>query len=538
VNGVAVASSRPESSSGPGALLLVGVLGALGLALDILTDGNFAAMLAAVLVLGVLVLAWFVPLRWSLLTLLFLGLTLEAPYESFAGYLFRTPWHLAGTALLGNLNLVTHVAALKFTGFDVLMIYLLIVHAVRRARGSTIDGPGFVPLPRPLLLGALVTACSILLFWAWGLSRGGNFSNSLWQLQKPLYGPLLLMLLHAGFRGSRDMRALGLTLVAAAVYRAALAVYIRYTVFLPNGEPLQWATTHADSVLFVAALMLLVILRNERVAGLGRHWLSLPTAAIVVAGMVCNGRRLAWVMLAGALLVVAWVSPWTPWKRRAARAALLFAPLACGYLAAGWESSGGGLYAPVAVVRSVIDSRSDSSSLWRDRENTNLVLNIGEHLWTGVGFGHEYIEYDKLDDISGVYPQFRYNPHNSVLGLFTFTGAFGVPCVWALLIATVFLAARSYRRAFLPEERAGAMMCIVIVFLYVDQAYGDIGVSLWISPLTLAPAAMLAGKLALSTGAWPWPRRAKPAATGWSPEVSRAAKATSRRSLSVFEPRR
>lgn len=518
MNGAAVASSRSAASADVGTLLLVGVLGALGLALNILTDGNFAAMMAAMLGLGVLVLAWFVPLRWSLLTLLFLGLTLEAPYERFAEHLFGTPWQIVGTALLGNLNLVTRVGALKFSGFDILITYLLIVHVVRRARGSTIDGPGFVPLPQPLLLAAGATACGILLFWAWGLAQGGDFSNSLWQLQKPLYGPLLLVLLHAGFRGSRDLRPLGLALVTAAVYRALLAVFVRYTVFAADGEPLAYATTHADSVLFVAALMLLLIVRNERVAGIGRHWLGLPMAAIVVAGMVCNTRRLAWVMLAGALLIVALVSPWTPWKRRAARAALVLIPLACGYLAVGWNSSGGGVFAPVAVVRSVIDSKTDSSSLWRDQENTNLVLNISEHPWMGVGFGHEYTEYQKLNDVSGAYPQYRYIPHNSVLALFAFTGAFGVSSIWAMLVATVFLAARSYRRASRPEQRAGALMCIVIVFLYVDQAYGDIGVSLWISPLILAPAAMLAGKLALSTGAWPWPRRGRTALKGWSSE--------------------
>ncbi len=518
MNRAAVAPSRSNNSSDLGSLLLVGLLGALGLALNILTDGNFAAMMAAMLALGVLVLAWFVPLRWSLLSLLFLGLTLEAPYERFAGYLFSTPWQLAGTALLGNLNLVTHVGALKFSGFDILMGYLLIVHVARRARGSPIDGGGFVPLPRPLLLGALLTAGSILVFWAWGLSHGGDFGNSLWQLQKPLYGPLLVVLLHAGFRGGRDMRMLGLALVAAGVYRAVLAVFVRYTVVAPDGGPLAYATTHADSALFVAALMLLLILRNERVAGLGRHWLSLPAAAIIIAGMVCNTRRLAWVMLAGALVIVALASPWTPWKRRVARAALVFMPLACVYLAAGWNAGGGGLFAPVATVRSVVDSETDASSLWRDKENTNLVLNISEHPWMGVGFGHEYIEYARLDDVSELYAQYRYIPHNSVLALFAFTGAFGVASIWALLVATVFLAARSYRVASRPEDRTGALMCIVIVFLYIDQAYGDIGVSLWISPLLLAPAAMLAGKLALSTGAWPWPRRGGQVLTGGSSE--------------------
>ena len=111
------------------------------------------------------------------------------------------------------------------------------------------------------------------------------------------------------------------------------------------------------------------------------------------------------------------------------------------------------------------------------------------------------MEYQKLEDVSGTYPQYRYIPHNSVLALFAFTGAFGAPCVWALLVATVFLG-------------------IVIVFLYAEQAYGDIGVSEWVSPLTLAPAAMLAGKLAVSTGAWPSARRRRPAPTGGLPGVA------------------
>lgn len=503
----AVAARQPRAR-GFDPVLLGGIatLGACGLALDVISNGDVVATLVPVALAGLLALVWFVPLRWSLIGLFLLGIVLEAPYEAFAAYRFRTPWYLAGSALLGNLNLVTRVSALKFSGFDAAALYLFLVHAVRRARRSTIDGTGFVPLPEPTLVGVALSIASMLLFWAWGLSTGGDFNNSLWQVQKPLYIPLLVLLLHAGVRGAADLPAFGAALLLGGVYRAALAVYIHFNVFLPDGTPLPVSTTHADSMLFSAALLLLLVMRNERVPG-ARKWWFYPATAIILAGMVCNGRRLVWISAAGALLIVALVSPWTPLKRRVARVLLVAAPLFALYVRVGWNSKSAA-FAPAAMARSVLDPTVDASTLWREQENASLVRNIGSHPFFGVGFGHEYVSYESMGDISGMYPQYRYIPHNSVLASFAFAGAIGVAGIWSLLIATVFLAARAYHRACRPCERAGALMCLVVVFGYLNQVYGDIGVSQWLGPLTVAPAALFAGKLAVQTGAWPGRTRA------------------------------
>jgi hypothetical protein len=484
----------------------VAALAVVALALDVVSNGNLFVMLAPLLAVGLLALIWVIPLRHSVVALFFLGAVLEAPYEAFACYQFHTPWYKAGEALLGNLNMVTHVSALKMSGFDLMVIYLLLVHAVRRMRGKTLDGNGFVPLPRPIRLAAALSFACVVAFWFYGLAFGGDFGNSLWQMQKVLYIPILVVLLNAGLRGPQDLHLYGKALVVAAAYRGALATFIHFTV-QPGGEPLQWATTHADSILFVDAVALLVILRSERVR-LARPLLVWPAALLILSGMVFNNRRLCWVSLAGALLIYACVSPWTPLKRFFARALVVLSPLLILYVGAGWNRATG-VFAPVATIRSVVDSKSDSSALWRDRENANLAANIEQHSLFGVGYGHQYIEYKKLDDVSSMYPQYRYIPHNSALALFAFTGAFGVAGIWSILIVTVFLAARAFHRAHRPEDRAAALLAIVMVFVYVNQVYGDIGVSQWISPLTVAPAAAIAGKLALTTGAWPWPRRAR-----------------------------
>jgi hypothetical protein len=43
------------------------------------------------------------------------------------------------------------------------------------------------------------------------------------------------------------------------------------------------------------------------------------------------------------------------------------------------------------------------------------------------------------------------------------------------------------------------------VIAYVNQVYGDIGVTQWLGPLLLAPSMAVAGKLAVLSGAWPAP---------------------------------
>ncbi len=491
----------------PAALAVVVGLGSVALATDIVSGGNLAATVGVVLAVGAMALVWVVPLRWSVTVLLLLGVTLEAPYEAFAGFLWRSPWNIVGQILLGNLNLTTHVSSMKFSGFDVMMVYLLVVHVVRRAQGNDIDSRGTIPMARPMVIGASISMATMLALWVWGLASGGRFFESLVQIQRPVYAVLLLVLMHGAYRGSKDLRALGLLLVGSAMYRALLAAFVHFRVRLPDGEHLSYSTTHADSRLFAAALLLLIVMMSERVRG-STHWSRFLAAGVILLGMDLNHRRLVWVALAGGLLVVALVSSWTPLKRRVVRGAVIFLPVVLLYVAIGWNNPYSTVFRPVATLRSILDSKSDGSTQWRDLENMNLALNVSAHPFWGVGFGHEYVEHILLPDVSQAYPRFKYVPHNSLVALFPFAGPAGVAGVFAMLLAAVFLAARTYHRSAQPSVRTAAMISIVLVFLHLNQSYGDIGVSEWMTTFTLAPAMLLAGKLSVESGAWRWmPRR-------------------------------
>jgi len=433
---------------------------------------------------------------------------MEAPYEAFAVYVFRTPLYPLGMVLLANLKLLTGIKALSVSGTDLIIAYLAIILVYRRATHSRIDGK-LVPTARPMVWGAMFSIGTALFIWGRGLLTGGDFANSLWQVQKVLYIPIFFLLFQACIRGPKDLGALAKVFIWGAVYRALLALYI-FIFVRPDGLALPFCTTHADSMLFVDVLALMVVLFNERVHRKQR-WLYVLVMAIVAIGMVVNNRRLAWVTFTGALVAIAAISPWTSLKRRIARALLVLAPLLFLYVSAGWNSQAG-IFKPAQIVRSIVDSKSDSSSQWRDMENQNLQTNITMHPWFGVGYGHEYIEFTKLPDVSASYPQFRYIPHNSVLATWAFAGVFGFTGLWTMLVVLIFLAVRSYHRTAIPSERAAAMICVVAVIAYMNQVYGDIGVSEWLGPMILSPVMVVAAKLATSTGAWP--------SSAWRPATS------------------
>ncbi len=93
-------------------------------------------------------------------------------------------------------------------------------------------------------------------------------------------------------------------------------------------------------------------------------------------------------------------------------------------------------------------------------------------------------------------------PHNSILGLWAFTGVFGFTGLFLALSVCVFLAARSYRLARSPDERTAAFAAIAMVLIYEIQCWGDIGFSEGRSIFLVGAAIAVAGKLAVSTGAW------------------------------------
>ncbi|HEY8211813.1 MAG TPA: O-antigen ligase family protein, partial [Myxococcaceae bacterium] len=257
----------------------------------------------------------------------------------------------------------------------------------------------------------------------------------------------------------------------------------------------------ADSVLFAAAFCIPLV-RLLIAADKKSFQLCLVIWPMLIGGMIANGRRLVWVEISIVAVIVLLMTPWTPVKRALVRVMVLMLPFTPVYFAVGWNSNSA-IFKPVKTFRSITDSNTDRSSATRDIENYNLIHTLKMHSFVPMGFGHEYHEMVMADDISQAFPQYRFIPHNSVLGLWAFAGVLGFTGIWMMLGVAVYFAARSYRMTRNVDYQTAALCCIGTIFIYLMQAYGDMGLVNWNGVFLVTPALVVAGKLAVATGAFP-----------------------------------
>ena len=488
-------------------VLLVAVMALVTVAGVIVTDGNVAVAIAPVAAFALLYVLCQVPLRYPVLALLFLGLTLENPGDDMASGLWKSPIYPLGALLLGHWNLTIPVKALFFSGVNLLLVFFFGLTLHRRLARSPVDSAGFVETASPMRFFAGMTILGAFVLEAWGVLQGGmDFGNSLWQVQRVIYLPLLFFLFHYAFRGPRDQAAVGKTILLAACIRAIAAWAIRHFVTPNSIDAMPTATTHPDSMLFAGAFCLCIVLFVE-MPNRKHALLAAVVLPILVLGMMANNRRLVWVEIALALLVLFFVMPMTRLKRKAVRWAIIGAPVLLVYVLVGWDKTGG-VFRGAQMIRSIVDSKSDASTEWRDWENYDLVITLKSSPALGVGYGHPYVEKVILPDVTQFYALEHYVPHNSILGLWAYGGLVGFTLLWMLMVVGAFFAARSYKLASRPMDRAAALSCTLMFVIYLAHCYGDLAMGTWTSVFLVAAALSVVGKLALVTGAWPSKRKA------------------------------
>jgi hypothetical protein len=444
---------------------------------------------------------WHLPLRYPALTLVFLALTLENPSDAPACGVWRSPLYGFGGLLLAHLNLTFSSKALIFSGMDVLLALLFVVVLVRRLTGSRVEGRA-VTAARAMGLSAWVCIGGAAWMWLYGLARDDfDMASSFWQVQRVVYLPIVLFLFLRALRGATDARTLGKVIVAAACVKAIVAVYVRQTVAPPPGQTvLDYATTHADSMLFSVAICFVLAPLFEQY-GRKNAVIAIVVVPVLLAGIVANTRRLAWVEVGIGLLTLFFASHPTRLKRRLTRTVLVMSPFIVAYLVAGWDSQGG-VFRPVQILQSVVDSKADASTEWRDWENYDLFYTIRQAPLLGTGYGHGYIEQVKLADISRAYSLYRFIPHNSILGLWAYGGLVGFSALWAMLLVGGYLGARAHRFAISPDERVASLAVPAVLAVYLAHCYGDMGLGTWTAIFIVAPTLAIAAQLAVSTGAW------------------------------------
>jgi O-antigen ligase len=453
-------------------------------------NGNVVVATLPVAAAALLVTVWFVPIRISLLGLVFLGLALDGD-----GPLDSPVAPLGNLLNLTNLNKFVPIPALAVPAMTLALGYVLVVHLYRRLSLSRIDEVGRVGFASPMPVAMAVSVLTVVAEIANGYRTGGDLQMAKIQVQDFLLLLLVAYLFASTLRGLRDYRVLGIVILAAACSKALMALWVFSAVY-PRPAV---ATSHGDSLLFACATIMLIARFAEQPVR-RNAMLCLTFLPLLVGAMIANNRRLVWVQVAATLGTLYFISRRTPLKRLVTRSVLLALPLVVAYVAVGWNSNAT-LFAPVRVFRSVGDADVDASTLFRDLENYNLLVTLRANPIIGTGFGQQFNEQVTTPDIS-FFKEYRYLPHNSVLGLWCFTGLLGFTGLFMGPVVGVLFAARSYHWSRVPDQRAAAFTALGMVLTYLIHCYGDIGFSERESIFLVGPALAVSGQLAFSTGAW------------------------------------
>lgn len=496
--GVATAPPPPRPSSalaraGTAALLASVALGTLGAVAAGLGPAGAAAPAALAAVAYGVARA---PLRLTGAVLLFLLLGADDHGERVGQW--RTPLAYVGDVLHGRLDQLG-VPGLAVTGMEIALVILLALRAYRRRQGSTLDLDGHVGTAR--VLRGFVVLCVLAVVFSLGVGAIRGQGLVPWKVRNLLHPMLLLLFFDVAFRGPLDHALVGRVVVAAGVFRALLAFVVQRLSIAETGGKYAVATSHGDSIVFAVATYLVLVDALERPTWrrVGRAAVLLP---VLVVGMLENERRIVWVMLVMMAALTYAITPMRGWKRTVSRAVIVALPLIAGYVGIGWTSSAG-LFRPVQTLRSVTDTSMDHSAYWREVENWNISMSMRDHPFLGIGLGGRYTEHMYNDDISSLYREYREWPHNTVLGQLFLLGALPFVAVWAVFGAGLFLAVRAYRFARSGEDRVAALACAGAIIACHVLGYGDTGAHYPQYKIVIALAVAMAGKLAVTTGAWP-----------------------------------
>lgn len=485
------------------------VLGAATVATLLLTNGNLIAAVAPVVGAAALWAIWLAPLRVTIGLAMVVGLSVDRPGDAEDHW--ASPFITIGGLLFHNLNHVIGVDALKFSGVFALLAFLLVVRVYRVLTGRTRDTAGSLTPAAPMLWAmglALAAIAGSILF---GALRGGDVQMAKVQVQAFLQLLAVAYLLGYSLRGVQDYAWIGKLVVFAACAKAVMAVWVRSV--LPDGFPNQWGvireleyvTNHGDSLVFACAMAVLIGPLFHRPTRAQMRW-CLWLVPVIIAGLIANDRRIAWVQVSLVFATFVALNPMSTVTRRLRSTVLLLSPLLLVYTVVGWNSASR-IFTPVSFVRNIVqpersDGSLDRSTLFRDIENFNLVHTFIANPVLGTGFGHPF-EVAVQGDALPEFHEYGFLPHNSMIGLWSFTGFIGFTGIFTTVVVAMLLAARAHARAVTAEQAVACAAAIGCLCSYVVHLWADIGFTEAPTIFLVGIAMAVAAQMAAVTGAWP-----------------------------------
>jgi hypothetical protein len=409
---------------------------------------------------------------------------------------WETPWRFFYVILSAKLPVV------RLWVLDGLVIGMLFL--IRNQKGTRV---GRV---KQLDRMCWISIASLVLWGLYGYLRGGNAVQMRLQIHTHVITMLTAMLFTGVYRRVEDFMVLGKIIVSAALFRAATAYAFIRLVLRAKGLVAEYVLDHGDTLLFVTAFILVVadaVHSRKRV----KLWRTLGVIGVMLWAIQVNNRRLAWVSLLLALPIIYYLSTQGSARKRLHRTIGVLIPVITIYVGVGWGRTER-IFKPLFSLQQMGGEQKDLSAESRVLENLGLAKTLSSAPLLGTGFGHEYIEISDVLAPKEVFPMYKYDPHNSLLGLAAFMGGIGFYGVWLIFPMTAYYGARAYRFAISAPERTIAVCAVAEVIIHANQMFGDIGIGATEGQVLLPIAIAAASRLAVLTGATGIPRPEGPQA--------------------------
>ena len=425
--------------------------------------------LAFYVIYVVLCIRW--PLDRVFTAFVFLTLVLDDPAGRPFRDLWKSPVQDIGIAWFSNVSTAVPGMPIKVSPIVLIACFM----AFRAATARTGPKLAAVRSTRPMsgvMRSALLAAVGAIAFsTAWGILRHGDKPQMFYQVAPLLLGYAVLVT--AMTIGNVDLaqRIRKIILIAAA-YRAALLCYVWFTHIRGLPQLPRYATSHSDSALWTVALIIVVARFLEHPDRRSRRMLMF--VPLLMFCLVINNRRLAWLMLIVAVVYVCLASVGRT-RMRLSKMMPVLAPLLAIYIVVGMAAPPSTVFAPVQAIQSM-GSDEDASSQTRAIENFNLQFTMRETAPIGTGFGHPYTEaIPGGDAVYEWFPDYDFQPHNSVFGYLMWMGPFGFALAMGPICLAIQAAHRTRRATGDRFIRTTCVVAISAICFYFLEGYADFG---------------------------------------------------------------
>jgi hypothetical protein len=208
-------------------------------------------------------------------------------------------------------------------------------------------------------------------------------------------------------------------------------------------------------------------------------YVLLALQPVILAAELLTTRRVAFVALAAAVVVVALMSFVD--RPRATLLVMGVGALAfAAYTATFWDYQGF-VAQPVRVIREVVDpysvsGRDKGSNWWRDIENSNIAFTVRQLPFTGVGLGQQYLFEQEPPALTN-FVFWRHITHNALLWLWLKAGPYGAFAFWLLVAQVLVVGLQLYRRLDTPILRLAASFPVLLTVTQVVFSSVDLGLT-------------------------------------------------------------